>query len=73
MVLPEREKVAARVHAAWVEIKKKRGIASLPSEWGEELMVDYGQLSERAKDLYRAMVQTVYDAIIELEAGGDGA
>jgi len=36
-------------------------------------MVDYGQLSERAKDLYRAMVQTVYDAIIELEAGGDGA
>jgi len=56
-----------------VEIKKKRGIASLPSEWGEELMVDYGQLSERAKDLYRAMVQTVYDAIIELEAGGDGA
>lgn len=61
--LPDVEDVAAAVHAAWMDTKRAQGITSRPSEWGEEQMVPYAELSERAKDLDRGTVQAVYAAI----------
>ena len=64
--LPDLELVAEQVHNAWVETKKSQGITSRPSEFGEEQMVPYSMLSERAKDLDRGTVRTVYAAISSL-------
>ena len=63
MNLPDIELVAAKVHEAWMESKKSRGVTTRKSESGEELMVPYEQLSEEAKDLDRASVRAVYAAI----------
>lgn len=67
MKLPDIELVAAKVHEAWMASKRKQGVTSRKSESGEELMVPYAQLSEQAKELDRATVRAVYDAIRELE------
>ena len=67
MNLPDIEKVAARVHEAWMEAKRARGVTSRQSETGEELMVPYDQLSDEAKELDRSSVRAVYDAIRSLE------
>lgn len=61
--LPDIEAVSAKVHETWVETKSAQGITSRRSETGEELMVPYEQLSEPARDLDRATVRAVYDAI----------
>ena len=61
--LPDVEAVAAAVHEAWMEAKRAQGVTSRPSEWGEEQMVPYADLSERAKELDRATVRSVYAAI----------
>ena len=66
MDLPDVEIVAAKVHEAWMNSKKKRGITTRKSESGEELMVPYEKLSEEAKELDRASVQAVYEAIEEV-------
>lgn len=60
---PDIEIVAAYVHEAWMESKRAQGVSSRMSEDGEELMVDYDQLSEKAKDLDRNTVKAVYKAI----------
>jgi hypothetical protein len=65
--LPDIEAVAARVHEAWMEAKRARGVTSRRSETGEELMVPYDRLSEEAKELDRSSVRAVYDAIRSLE------
>ena len=65
--LPEIELVSAQVHNAWMQSKKDQGIDSRKAEDGEELMVPYNQLSEKAKDLDRNTVKAVYKAIIELQ------
>jgi len=65
--LPDIEVVSARVHEAWMATKRAQGVESRPSEWGEEQMVPYADLSERAKDLDRGTVRSVYAAI---EAAG---
>lgn len=57
------EVVAAKVHEAWMAAKREQGVSSRPSEWGEEQMVPYAALSERAKDLDRATVTAVLDAL----------
>jgi hypothetical protein len=62
--LPDLEKVAAQVHAAWVDAKRAQGITSKMAEDGEELMVAYELLSEKAKDLDRTTVRAVYAAIV---------
>lgn len=62
-LLPDIEKVSAKVHEDWILLKQKNGIQSRKSETGEELMVSYGQLSEEAKDLDRNTVKAVYTAI----------
>lgn len=64
--LPDIELVADRMHEAWMATKRSQGITSRCSESGEELMVPYSQLSETAKDLDRASVRAVYEAIMEL-------
>lgn len=66
--LPDIEKVSAEVHQAWMESKKSSGISSRKAEDGEELMVPYDQLSEKAKDLDRTTVKAVYTAIIKLQS-----
>ena len=66
MVLPEIEKVSEEVHNAWIASKKVHGIHSRKSEDGEELMIPYDQLSEKAKDLDRNTVKAVYAAIKKL-------
>jgi len=70
MNLPDIEKVAAKVHEAWMEAKRARGVTSRKSEAGEELMVAYEQLSEEAKELDRSSVRAVYKAIESLKSGG---
>lgn len=66
MKLPDIELVSAKVHEAWMESKKAHGVSSRRSEDGEELMVPYEKLSEKAKDLDRNTVKAVYDAIKKL-------
>jgi len=63
MKLPDIEAVSAQVHEAWMESKKTHGVSSRKSEDGEELMVPYDHLSEKAKDLDRNTVKAVYAAI----------
>jgi len=71
MKLPDIEAVAAKVHKAWIEAKRAQGITSRKSETGEELMVDYEQLSETAKELDRGSVRAVYAAIETLMKGNN--
>ena len=63
MRLPDVEKVAAAVHTAWMDTKRAQGVTTRLSETGEELMQDYGVLSEAAKELDRGTVRAVYAAI----------
>jgi hypothetical protein len=70
MQLPDIEKISAEVHKAWMETKKANGINSRKSEDGEELMVPYEQLSEKAKELDRNSVKAVYAAIEKLQGNG---
>jgi hypothetical protein len=67
--LPDIELVAAQVHAAWMADKLSRGISSRKAEDGEELMVPYEHLTEKAKELDRVAVRTVYAAIARAESG----
>ncbi len=66
MNLPDIEVVSAKVHEAWITSKLVQGVTSRKSEVGEELMVEYDQLSEAAKDLDRNTVKAVYAAINKL-------
>ncbi|MDT5272679.1 MAG: hypothetical protein QOH49_4865 [Acidobacteriota bacterium] len=61
--LPDIEAVSAKVHEAWMNSKRAQGVTSRQSETGEELMVPYEQLSETARELDRATVRAVYEAI----------
>jgi len=63
MALPDIELVSAKVHEAWMESKHAQGVTTRKSESGEELMVAYDQLSDKAKELDRATVRAVYKAI----------
>lgn len=69
MNLPDIEAVSDKVHEAWMAGKRANGIATRRSEDGEELMVPYAQLSEKAKDADRQTVQAVYAAIAQLSTG----
>jgi len=64
MAAPELiESISARVHEAWVEAKRGRGVESRLSQGGEQLMVPYEDLSEDAKELDRAPVRAVLAAV----------
>ncbi|MBC8031871.1 MAG: hypothetical protein H7Z16_17445 [Pyrinomonadaceae bacterium] len=71
MKLPDIEPVADAVHRAWMKAKLAQGVTSRKSEAGEELMVEYEQLSEAAKDLDRETVRAVYSAIESLSEEPD--
>lgn len=70
--LPDIEVVAAKVHEAWMEAKRAQGVTSRKSETGDELMVPYEQLSEPTKELDRATVRAVYEAIRAATEAGRG-
>jgi hypothetical protein len=57
--LPGIELVAARVHEAWMQNKRRTGVTTQTLESGEELTVPYEELSEDAKQLDRATVRSV--------------
>ena len=63
MQLPDIEEVSAAVHSAWITSKHAQGVLSRKAEDGEELMVPYADLSEKAKELDRATVRAVCRAI----------
>lgn len=63
MQLPDIEDVSAAVHSAWMDSKRANGVTTRKAEDGEELMVPYGELSEKAKELDRGTVRAVYRAI----------
>ncbi len=71
MELPDIELVSAEVHQAWMESKKLQGVDSRKSEDGEELMVAYEDLSEKAKDLDRNSVKAIYAAIKKFRTNCD--
>lgn len=64
--LPDIELVSDKVHEAWMDGKKAKGITSRKAENGEELMVPYNELSEAQKDQDRNTVKAVYRAIAEI-------
>lgn len=57
------ERLAERVHEAWIASKQAQGVHSRLSESGEELMDSYSLLSEPAKDLDRGTVRAVLVAL----------
>jgi hypothetical protein len=63
MQLPDIETVSSEVHEAWMAGKRAIGVTSRKAEDGEELMVPYADLSEKAKELDRGTVRAVYAAI----------
>lgn len=63
MNLPDIEVVSAKVHEAWMDSKRAQGVTTRKAEDGEELMVPYDELTEKAKQLDRGTVQAVYTAI----------
>lgn len=66
LMLPDVEIVSAKVHEAWMKSKRLMMVDSRKAEDGEELMVPYEKLSEKAKHLDRNSVIAVYNAIKEL-------
>ena len=67
MTLPDIEVVSAKVHEAWMDSKRAQGVSTRKAEDGEELMVPYADLTEKAKELDRGTVRAVFDAIRALE------
>jgi hypothetical protein len=63
VALPDIELVSDKVHEAWMKSKRDQGVTTRKAEDGEELMVPYPQLSDKAKDLDRNTVKAVYAAI----------
>jgi hypothetical protein len=63
MALPNIETVSSKVHESWMESKRAQGVTTRLAEDGEELMVPYEQLTEKAKELDRGTVKAVYAAI----------
>lgn len=61
--LPDIEKVCEVYHEKWMDGKKAASITSRKTEDGEELMVPYNQLSDKAKEYIRNIVNNVYNAI----------
>jgi hypothetical protein len=60
------ELLAEKAHDGWVAGNRAAGVTSRHAEWGEEFMVPYADLSERAKDIDRTAVGFVLDGLSEL-------
>lgn len=58
------EQVAESIHGSWMQNKRSLGITTfISTETGENLMVDYADLSETAKESERAEVRAVIAAL----------
>lgn len=57
------EVVSEAVHQKWIDTKHQQGVETRLAEDGEELMVPYKKLSEKAKDLDRGSVRAVLAAL----------
>jgi hypothetical protein len=57
------EETAREIHEAWRKTLRRQGVKSRASYWGEELLVPWEKLSERAKDLNRNMVRVTLRTI----------
>lgn len=57
------ERVSSAVHEKWMETKRSQNVTTRLAEDGEELMVPYHQLSEKAKELDRGSVRAVLAAL----------
>lgn len=55
--------ICNRVHTEWMNYNSANGAISRCAVWGEELMKPWDDLSNRAKDLDRATVRSVLDAL----------
>lgn len=60
------EMLAPKAHDGWMAGNLAAGVTSRVAGWGEEFMVPYPKLSERAKDIDRAAVNLVLDGLAEL-------
>ena len=58
--LPDVELVAPVVHQLFLQSLKMDGVSSRLAYWGDELNVEWSQLSERAKKWNYDMVRIVY-------------
>ncbi len=58
------DQVARRIHQCWMNWNIEQGFTSRPAIWGEELMVQWDAMSERAKDLDRKTVKEVMEALL---------
>jgi hypothetical protein len=65
-VRPIIEEMARRSHEDWMQDKRDEGVESWPSPWGEELMVSWDELSERAKNQNRRSVRRFFKTLAEL-------
>lgn len=63
------ERLAEATHVGWMAHTAAQGVSSRLSVWGEEFMVPYAEMSERAKDLDRAALG---GALAELRRVIDG-
>lgn len=48
--LPDPRRLAPLEHEAWRQMLLRDGVLSRVSHWGEELMVDWDVMSDRAKE-----------------------
>jgi hypothetical protein len=53
------EAMAHSAHQAWLEAYEQLGYVSRLSEWGEEFMVPYGELSEQGKEFDRIIMRAI--------------
>jgi hypothetical protein len=60
------EELAAAFHEDWRQQKRRHRVKVWPSPWGENLMVPWGQLSERAKNVNRRAVRKFFRLLAEL-------
>ena len=51
--------MAEAAHKAWMEAVATQGYTSRRSPWGEECMVPFDQLSERAQEFDRVIVRAI--------------
>lgn len=65
-VRPIVEEVAREMHRDWLRDKKRLKVRSHLSPWGEELLVPWEQLSERARNQNRRMVRRTIKTLAEL-------
>lgn len=74
--LPDIDKVCEKYHEDWMKTKQAAGIQSKVNSDGEELMKPFNELTDKAKEYTRNVVNGTYNAIqhvAEAEQVAEGA